>query len=419
MGFLNAFPPLLVEFAMTVAFSFVVGLEFHSYQQVNQYQYRFGSTRTYVLISVLGFMLYKLDDDKLLFTVGMLLLGMMLLVYYWQQASQGRYSLLSVLLALLTYLIGPVASHFPNWYLVLFVVLLILLLGEKPLIHKLSEKLSAQEMVTLAKFLIMSGVILPLLPDSNIAPFLPVTYHKVWIAVIVVSGFSYISYLAQSYFFMARGLMLTGILGGLYSSTAVTVVISRRAHALQADIQNVSPAIIMATAMMYLRLLAIIYILKREVAGKLLIPFLMFMILSFIAAYVIRLFGKKQFVARKSDNIRHPLELTTALLFAFLFVLFTCITQYVIVNYGGQGLNILSFSIGFTDIDPFILSLLAGEFNVPEMKLVSAIIIASGSNNLLKGVYALMLARNRSVLPAAIWLVFLFAGSMFYALITI
>ncbi|HSN23353.1 MAG TPA: hypothetical protein VLS45_04170, partial [Methylomicrobium sp.] len=177
MEFTTAIPSLLTQFMMTVIFAFVVGLEFRSYHQINQYQLHFGSTRTFVLVAILGFLLYSMDPTRLLFASGFLLLGASLLVYYWQLAAKGIFSLFSTTLALLIYLIGPVAISFPNWFLVLFVVMLILMLGEKPVIHRFSDRLANEEMVTLAKFLVISGVILPLLPDQPIAPALPVTYY--------------------------------------------------------------------------------------------------------------------------------------------------------------------------------------------------------------------------------------------------
>ena len=82
MEFYRAIPPLLVQFIMTVAFAFVVGLEFRSYHHVNDYKLHFGSTRTFVLTGLLGFILYSMDVSKLLFAVGFLLLGLLLLVFY-------------------------------------------------------------------------------------------------------------------------------------------------------------------------------------------------------------------------------------------------------------------------------------------------------------------------------------------------
>ena len=115
------------------------------------------------------------------------------------------------------------------------------------------------------------------------------------------------------------------------------------------------------------------------------------------------------------SEIKHPLELSTAILFALLFMLFTFVTQYVTSNYGSHGLKSLAIIVGFTDIDPFILSLLSGKFTVSDTVIVSAVILASGSNNLLKAAYAIALARNSSVLFAAAWLTFLFVISILYA----
>ncbi|WAK04053.1 MgtC/SapB family protein [Methylobacter sp. YRD-M1] len=415
MEFPDAIPPLLIKFALTVAFSFVVGLEFRRYQRMNQYKFRFGSTRTFVLIGLLGFILYTIDATHVLFGSGLLLLGSMLLIYYWRLSSKEMLSLFSVLLALLIYLTGPIVSIFPSWFLILFMVLLILILGEKPLIHRISDKLANEEIVTLAKFLIISGVILPLLPDEPIAPMMPVTYDKVWLAVIIVSGFSYLSYLINTYFFKSRSLMITGVLSGLYSSTVATVVIGRRAHHLTKAAPFVSSALIMATAMMYIRLLAIIFLFAPAAGQRLLAPFLAAILLSICTVFALFRFRDDLSQPSAAGTIEHPLELSTAIVFALSFMMFTAITQYVTSNYGGRGLNFLAIVVGFTDIDPFILSLLSGEFTVSDSAIVSAVVLASGSNNLLKAIYAVVLARNRSVMAAAAWLVFLFVASILYA----
>ncbi|MCX7097630.1 MAG: DUF4010 domain-containing protein [Methylococcales bacterium] len=416
MEFYNAIPPLLVQFALTVAFSFVVGLEFRSYHHANDYKLHFGSTRTFILIGVLGFVLYAVDPTRLLFAAGLLLLGGLLTVFYWRLSGEKFFSMFSTLFALLIYLIGPIASTFPNWFLVLFIVVLIVVLGEKPLIHRISDQLDNEEIVTLAKFLIISGVILPLLPDHPIADVLPVTYYRVWLAVIIVSGFSYLSYLSNTYFFKSRGLLITGLLGGFYSSTAATIIIARRAHELTSlSGRQVSSALIMATTMMYIRLLAIIFVFDRGVAAQLLIPFSIIIAMCLLA--IVGLLTIKNHAPELHDfsEVKHPLELSTAIIFALLFMLFTFLTHYVTSNFGDQGLKTLAMVVGLTDIDPFILSLLSGDFSVADKVIVPAVILASGSNNLLKAAYAVALARNRSVLLAAVWLGFLFLASVFYA----
>lgn len=421
MTFYSAIPPLLVQFILTIAFSFVVGLEFRRYLHLaketnteNNHKPHFGSTRTFTLIGVLGFVLNALDNSHVLYAVGLLLLGFLLLLFYWRLTATAHFSLFGNLLALLIYTIGPIASSFPNWFLVSFVVLLILILNEKPLIHRISEQLANEEIVTLAKFLIMSGVILPLLPDEAIAPLLPVTYYKVWLAVIIVSGFSYLSYLVNSYFFKNRSLMITGLLAGLYSSTAATVVISRRAYDSPEQARQVSSALIMATTMMYLRLLVIIFLFDKSAGLLLLLPFVSIIIVSLLVIVGLLTVRNHSTDLHQAASVKHPLELSTAIAFALLFVIFTFITQYITSQFGSHGLNFLAVVVGFTDIDPFILALLSGKFAVANTAIVSAVILASGSNNLLKAAYAIALARNKSVFFAAAWLVFLFALSILY-----
>jgi uncharacterized membrane protein (DUF4010 family) len=408
-------PPVLIQFGMTVAFAFVVGLEFRRYHQINQYRLHFGSTRTFVLIAILGFMLFSLDPGKLLFASGFLLFGASLLIYYWHLASKGIFSIFGPLLALLIYLIGPIAITFPNWFLVLFIVVLVLMLSEKPVIHRFSDQLANDEVATLAKFLIISGVILPLLPDQPIAPALPVTYYKVWLAVIIVSGFSYFSYLVHNYFYKSRGLMITAVLAGLYSSTVATIIIGRRARGLAGAESHVSAALITATIMMYLRLLAIIFIFDPNAGIRLLLPFVSIIVLSVIAVTALAHYKKERPPEADAVDVSHPLELSTAVVFAVLFMVFTFVTQYVISHFGRPGLNFLAIVVGLTDIDPFILSLLSGKFLVSESAIVAAIVLASGSNNLLKAAYAVFFARNSSVRFGAIWLTILFWASIAYA----
>ncbi|MFI3179423.1 MAG: DUF4010 domain-containing protein [Methylococcaceae bacterium] len=401
---------------MMVAFSFEVGLVVRMYHHINVYKINIFSTRTFVLIGILGFILYTLDASRLLFLAGLFFLGSLLLVFYLRLSGNKQFPVFSTIFVLLIYLIGPIASFFPSWFLVLFIVVLILSLSEKKLIHHFSDQLANEEITTLAKFFIISGVILPLLPDQAIAPMLPVTYYRVWLAVIIVSGFSYLSYLVNTYFFKSRSLLITGLLGGLYSSTAATFVIGRRANGLDATAgRKVSSALIMATIMVYIRLFVIIFIFNKNVALQLLMPFMTIIVISFLAIVALLTVKNKPTLLQDTEDIRHPLELSTAILFALLFMLFAFLTQYVTSTFGSHGLKSLAIVVGFTDIDPFIMSLLGGSFTVSNTAIVSAIILASGSNNLLKAAYAIGLARNRSVLFASAWLSLLFVISVVYA----
>jgi uncharacterized membrane protein (DUF4010 family) len=404
------------HFVVTIAFSFVIGLEFHSYRRAAGRDLGFGTTRTFTLIGLLGFTLYLIDESGRLYLLGMLLLAAFLLVYYARRLTKPRFSLLSPILALLTFLVGPIVLRLPEWFLVLFTVTVLIMLGEKPWIRRLSDAMREEETVVLPRFLVMAGVILPLLPDSQIAPpLITVTYYQAWLAMVVVSGLSYLSYLAQTYFFKQRGMLLTGVLGGLYSSTAATVVIARRA-AETSDTRLVAPAIILATAMMYLRLLLLIFVLGHHTAAlHLAAPFLLFVLASCAVAYLLYRKGCCATAGNiATEPLSHPLEVSTAATFAVLFVIFAAVTQYIDSHFGSVGVHTLSFFIGLTDIDPFILSLLAGKMTLTPALIIGSIVIAAGSNNLFKAGYALVLARRHGVAGAALWLAGLFAASFVY-----
>ena len=224
-------------------------------------------------------------------------------------------------------------------------------------------------------------------------------------AVLVISGISYLGYLAHRYLVPRAGTLLTGLLGGLYSSTAATLVLARGLRAAPQDAGFAPAAVILATAMMYARLLALIALLGHvRAALALALPFGGLFLASLALAGVMAWRARGASTQPHPTVSANPLDLPVAFLFAGLFVLFAFITQLVTTRFGASGLHVLSFAVGFSDIDPFILSLLDGKFAVSPQAVTAAILIASASNNLLKAAYALGFSRHRAMLPAALWL---------------
>jgi uncharacterized membrane protein (DUF4010 family) len=398
-------PPLLGQFLLTVVLSFTIGLELHSYRKKNQQDLGFGTTRTFTLLGVLGFILFVLDDSPWLYALGLLALMLFLTVFYTYRVKTQMPSILAMLLALLTYILPAVVLSYPTWFSILYVVILLLLMGEKSSIRRFSDAFHSDEMVTFSKYLIMIGVVLPLLPAREIfAPYITVTFYQVWLALLVVSSVSYLSYLMQTYVFREKGLLFAGILGGLYSSTATTVVLARRSQESGAD-PRMTIAIIIATVMMYLRLLLLIFFLGHvEEAERLMMPFMVMVLLSLIVVGLIRKFGQLHHLVLGDTPIRHPLEFRTAVIFALMFVLFAALTKLMLQDFGQSGLTVMSLLVGLVDTDPFILSLLAGKFSLATDAITGAILIATASNNMLKAVYAFVMGRNRACTHAALWL---------------
>jgi uncharacterized membrane protein (DUF4010 family) len=390
-------PSDLLHFLYVVALAFLVGLELKTYRLAKNMPQKIhiGSTRTFTFIGILGFIFYKIDFW--LYLAGFIALSAIYLVYYLHKLHEERSSILSFLLISLVYSFGPLIEHYNIWMPTLLFVLIVFILNANKSLGYLFSTINPEEFETLGKFLLLSAVILPILPKEPL-PYIHISAFKIWLVVVVVSAISYGSYIAQKYVFKNRGYLLTGIFGGLYSSTATTVVLAKKSESLK-NIRIIESAIVIATSMMYVRLLIIAAIFNLSVALSLALPMLLFAALGAVIAFVLY---KKETSPAPIDD-RNPLELGTALLFALLFVAMMVLTDFVTQHFGQSGLKILSFIIGFTDIDPFILSLLMGKYSTNHELIITSILIASGSNDILKSLYALLFSNYRAKL-AAFWL---------------
>lgn len=416
MPSLGVFPSTFVAFVATALLGFLVGLELHSYRREAGPDLGFGTTRTLTLIAVLGFALWLIDPSRIAYSVGLASLAALLMIYYWRRTIESKLSLLPILIAILTYGLGAVALTQPVWFLILLVVTVIVMLGEQPGIRRLSDAFPGDEAVTLAKFLILLGVVLPLLPAQPLGkPFGGLTYRDIWLAVVAVSAISYLSYVAQRYLLPRRGLLLSGVLGGLYSSTAVTAVLARRARETSANPLGLQSAIIVATGMMYLRLWVIVAVVGHwPFAVSLSAPFASAFLACMAMSYILE--RRAAGASSAADAIRNPLELPMAFLFAFLLVIFVAASQYALERFGSSGLNTLALFAGFGDVDAFVLALLTGKFPVTAAVLTKAMILVTATNNALKAGVILAMARRRALLLAISWLLGLAVVSVLYGL---
>lgn len=399
-----------VQFALTAVLSFLIGLEIKSYRarfHGGEAMHGFGSARTYTFIGVLGYLFWVLGVE--VYIAAMAGITFLYALYYREQLRSGKSSVLLYVAALAVYGLGPLTTQFALWMPASVFVLVIFIFNAKRRLQELVLHFNADELEILGKMVLLSAVILPLLPRNSLGRFLPLSPFEIWTAVVIVSAISYGGYLVQKYFFRRKGYVIAGLVGGVYSSTATTVVLSRKA----AEIGNrdlMTSAIVAASAMMYLRLVAVAAIFNAPAAGTLLLPFV-----GFAAAGVaVAAFYGARVPAAGAEMVpvdTNPLELGTAFLFAGLFMAMMAATQAVTAHFGTEGLRLLSFIVGFTDIDPFVLSLLTGHASVGRKVIVSSIMIAAGSNNLLKALYALWFGRAAGR-TAALWLLLLGFGTI-------
>ncbi len=399
----------IARFLLLLGLSFFFGLAFEEFHARGK-QPRPGGVRSFPLLALTGALLYRLDPRQLLpMSVGLLVLGLWLACFYWHRLQETdargatNVGLMTPVCSVVAYVLGPVALAEPAWVAVGATVAAVLLLTAREKLHGLARQIETSEIVTAGKFLLLAGFILPVLPNLPVSPLTDITPHQVWMAVLAVCTVSYASYLLQRYVAPSGAGLWVALLGGLYSSTATTVVLARHARAEPATLLQAQTGIMLATAVMYLRLLAIILVFSRPLAVGLMPSLLGLSAFGFIMAavwqWLHRASGGQVQAAYHPGN---PLELGAAAVFATLFVLVSLASAWALSRFGASGLYLLAAIVGVSDIDPFVLSLAEhGAGQMPIAREVVAILIAISSNNLLKAGYTAAFAGVRPSLPSA------------------
>lgn len=396
-------PEELVTFVLVTLFSLLIGLSQRRISLKREGETTlFGTDRTFTFIGILGYLLYILDPTEYrLFMGGGLVLGVLLaLNYYVKQTRYHVFGVTTIVIALITYCLAPIVVTQPSWFYVMVVVTVLLFTELKHTFTELAQRMKNDEMTTLAKFLAISGIILPMLPKSNLIPGINLTPYAIWLATVVVSGISYLSYLLRRYVFHRSGILVSGIIGGLYSSTATISVLARKSRTATAEeAPEYVAAMLMAVSMMFLRFLILIGIFSQATLAAI-YPYLL--VMAVVAAGVALYLHTKRPVPVtgevEEEDSSNPLEFKVALIFAVLFVIFTVTTHYTLMYAGTGGLTLLSFISGFSDITPFILNLLQGTGGVATLVITACSMQAIISNIAVNMCYGLFFAGKKSAL---------------------
>jgi uncharacterized membrane protein (DUF4010 family) len=278
----------------------------------------------------------------------------------------------------------------------------------KEMLEGFSERIPGPEIFAFTKFLLLTAVILPIVPDRTFGPF-GFNPFKAWLIVVAASGISYGSYLLQKVEKGQSGLWVSAVIGGIYSSTATTVVLAKRARHESAP-HLYAGSILMSSGAMYLRFLVLIGLFDQLLMNRLLASFLLVGGAGLLGGW---LWSCQCDTASKHGEKdvadKNPLELSAAFLFALLFVVLLAATHYATFYLGRGGVYGLAVLTGFTDITPFVLGLTQSHGIPPLEVAAAAILIAAASNSVVKGAYAFAFA-DRTTGRQALALLLAFAA---------
>jgi len=382
-------PPDAVNILLVLFLSFLIGLEREERKAAAE-RYAFGGVRTFPLIGLIAYAIAFLSGGTALTElVGFVVVAAFLLLSYANKVSGGGLAgITSEMAGLITYVVGALVFHRYLWVATTISVATMLLLQMKDALEGLTRRIAPDDIFTFTKFLLLSAVILPVLPNEQFTPF-HINPFKTWLVVVAVSSVSYASYVLQRWTQGEGGIILASLLGGAYSSTVTTVVLAKKASAEQQP-SLYAGAILMASGMMYLRLAALLAIFSRDLMLRLAPAFIALGAVAIGAGWFwLRRSGPLPVTPVKEPAPSNPLELRAAFLFALLFLAMLVATQLAILYLGDSGVYSLAAIMGLADVDPFIMGMTqAAGISAPFNVAASAILIAAASNNAVKGAYA-------------------------------
>jgi uncharacterized membrane protein (DUF4010 family) len=394
---LSNVPPEALKIVLVLALAFFIGLEREERKQREE-GYAFGGVRTFPLIGLVSYALALIATPRLMpWAVGFAVIGaFMALSYNHKLAGKPRAGLTTEVSALATYVVGGLVQHGHYWVAATLGVLSVLLLELKKGLEGLTRRFSSNEIVTVAKFLVLAVVILPIVPDRDLTRF-QINPFKTWLIVVAVSGVSFASYVLQRVSRNRGGVLLSAILGGAYSSTVTTIVLARRASEAQRP-NLFAGSILTASSVMYARLVALTAFVNLTLAAKLAPGFGALALTGGLTGWLVS--------RRKDDSdanpqvdrdIKNPLEVGTAMLFALVFVVILVLSNLAREFLGRTGLYVLAAVMGLADVDPFVLGMAhAGTAATTLPVAAQAIVIAAASNNVTKAVYSYALADRKT-----------------------
>jgi uncharacterized membrane protein (DUF4010 family) len=389
-------PPEGVKILLVLFLSFLTGLE-REERREGTGQFSFGGVRTYPLIGLIAYGIsFLAGGDILPVTLAFAVVaGFLMLSYRNKLQSSGTAGVTSEMSALTTYVAAALVYREQFWIATTLTVASMLLLELKGVLEGLTKRIAPVEILTFTKFLLLTAVILPVLPDREFGPF-AINPAKAWLVVAAVSTVSYGSYVIQKVTKGQGGVMLSALLGGAYSSTVTTVVLARRAK--REDRPHLfSGVTLVASGVMYVRLAGLVTIFNRNLIMLLGVPFLSLAGASIACGWLwSRVPDAKAGDVEREFEPKNPLELRAALGFAVLFVAMLVATHLVVTYLGKAGVYSLAALMGVTDVDPFIMGMTQAGSNTSLGVAAAAILIAASSNNLVKGIYSFSLSDRRT-----------------------
>ena len=397
---------IIEQIGITLIIGLMIGLQREMYYH-RKGRTGFAGARTFALIALFGYLSAWMQNFIPYFLhVSLLLFGLLVLVAYIHKTVTTKFhGSTTEIASFVTFILGMMMYLSLESYAILIAVVMLLLLEIKNALAKVEEQITQPDITSATLFLVMTFVVLPLLPDKMIGPFEVFNPYKTWLMVVLIAGISFIGYIAIKILGSKRGVYLTGIFGGLVSSTAVSITLSKLYALQQEHLKNFAGGIAIASTIMYIRVLIEVSVFNPDLAKSLALPYISATLVG--AVFVLYLY--KNETVHKVEHVavkNNPLELSEALKLGLLFgIIFGSIGIFQ-SKFGDSGVYVISFLSGLTDVDAITLSLSQlAKVKISEHTAMYGIMIATAVNSIVKlGIVFVLGGRKAGMLMGIFYL---------------
>lgn len=381
---------LATRLGLALALGFVIGLERGWKERGEGEGRRAAGLRTFSLVGLLGglFGSLSLGGDRILIAAGFVTTSAVMAVYIWRENQrEGDFSATTVVAALVTFVLGATAVLGDMKIAAGAGVAAVALLAYKATLHGFLNRITWDELRSGLLLGAMSFIALPLLPDRTIDPWGAINPHQLWLITILIAVVSFSGYVAVKLVGPSRGLVLAAALGGLISSTVVTLTLARLARDNAARLGLLSGSILAAGGVMMSRVLVLTGVINLSLAVALSVPLVAAALFQGVAGVLlIGRDGKNS--AAKPEGLVHknPFLLSEVLKFGAVLGVVMLAAGIAKSAFGNSGLMVVAAVSGLADVDAMTLSI--ANMGPATSAGVAAILLCVGVNSVAKSIYA-------------------------------
>ncbi|MGZ0654712.1 MgtC/SapB family protein [Coraliomargarita sp. W4R72] len=348
----------------------------------------YAGLRTFMLWSLIGYTsaFISAEHHQATFLVAIALVGGHIFLQGLRDKQNVGIGLTTGAAALITLFLGALVYWQHLLFAVMLAALTMIVIGLKQFSHSWTRGFTKEDIHSTLRFVAVTGVILPLVPNQGFGPYQAINPYSLWWMVVLISGLGFAGYILMRWLGTGAGVILTGLVGGLASSTATTLAFSRESKTYPALSSSFALAIVMACTIMLGRVLILLVLIYPELLSTLWLPFLLMSVPGAIYALSVQLFKKAEPKPMEIPNLKNPLGLSIAIKFALIYGAISFLVKMFSESNLTEGLLALSFVSGLTDMDAIALSITQNlkEGGVGLELATRAIILAAIANTILK-----------------------------------